>query len=248
MTLWRLEWARLVRTRRLVALLAVYLFFGALGPLTVRYLQQIVNRFGNGVEVVVPPPKPADGIAQYMANGQQLGLLVTVLVLSAALAFDAQRENAVFLRSRVRRVADVVLPRMWVNLAAAAAAFALGAALAWYETAFLIGPLPAGRMLAGIALVVLYLAFVVSVVALMSSFAWTVVGTAIGSLVVVIGLGIVGAIDPVGTWLPSHLVGSLDQLASGGTFTNRIPSVLVTLAAIPAMTAWALHRLVRRDI
>ena len=49
MTLWRLEWARLVRTRRLVALLAVYLFFGALGPLTVRYLQQIVNRFGNGV-------------------------------------------------------------------------------------------------------------------------------------------------------------------------------------------------------
>ena len=60
---------------------------------------------------MVPAPKPADGSPVH-GERAQIGLLVTVLVLSAALAFDAQRQNAVFLRSRVRRVADVVLPRM----------------------------------------------------------------------------------------------------------------------------------------
>ena len=46
MTLLRLEWLRLVRTRRLLALTGVYLFFGIAGPLTARYLGEIVERFG----------------------------------------------------------------------------------------------------------------------------------------------------------------------------------------------------------
>ena len=45
---------------------------------------------------------PADGIAQFVGNASQIGLLVVVLVAASALAFDARREMAVFLRTRVR--------------------------------------------------------------------------------------------------------------------------------------------------
>jgi ABC-2 type transport system permease protein len=64
------------------------------GPLTTRYLEAILRRFGNGVQVRLPAPVPADGTAEYVGNGLQLGLLVVVLVAAAALAFDAQRESA----------------------------------------------------------------------------------------------------------------------------------------------------------
>ena len=74
MTLWRLEWLRLVRTRRLVALLSVYAFFGLAGPLTARYLAEILGAIGTeGVQIQFPEPTPADGIAQFVSNASQIG-------------------------------------------------------------------------------------------------------------------------------------------------------------------------------
>ena len=67
MNLWRLEWLRLVRTRRLVAILGVYVFFGLTGPLTARYLGADPRPAGHerGARRV-PAPQPADGIAQFV--------------------------------------------------------------------------------------------------------------------------------------------------------------------------------------
>ena len=60
MNLWRLEWLRLVRTHRLLVLLGVYLFFGLTGPLTARYLPQILAALGTeGIRVEFPAPVPA---------------------------------------------------------------------------------------------------------------------------------------------------------------------------------------------
>jgi hypothetical protein len=120
-SLWRLEWLRLHRTHRLTGLVAVFLLFGFTGPLATRYLEQLLERFGGGVEVRLPVPVPADGMAAYVDNGQQLGLLVVVLVAAAALAFDAQRESAAFLRTRVRGMWQLVLPKVAVNAGAAVA-------------------------------------------------------------------------------------------------------------------------------
>ena len=90
MNLWRLEWVRLVRTKRIIGLLSVYVFFGFLGPLSVRYMEQILENFGGGVQITVPEPMAADGIAAYVGNAAQIGLLVAVGVAAAALAFDAK--------------------------------------------------------------------------------------------------------------------------------------------------------------
>ena len=95
-----------------------------------------------------PDPVPADGIAQFVGNASQIGLLVVVLVAASALAFDARREMAVFLRTRVGSVRDIMLPAYAVNTGAAVAGLVVGSLAAWYETAVLLGALPTRRMLA----------------------------------------------------------------------------------------------------
>jgi ABC-2 type transport system permease protein len=134
-----------VRTRRLFALLAVYAFFGLTGPLTARYLAEILGAVGTeGVQVRFPEPTPADGIARFADNASQIGLLVVMLVAASALAFDARREMAVFLRTRVSRVRAIVLAAYGVSIAGAVAGLLLGSACAWYETTVLLGVPPAG--------------------------------------------------------------------------------------------------------
>lgn len=237
MNLWRLEWLRLVRTKRWIALVGIYVFFGLLGPLSARYLGEIVERFGGGVEVTFPPPIPADGMIQYVSNVSQLGLLVAVVVAAGSLAFDAKPEMGVFLRTRVRRIWDILVPRLTISFLAIAAAFVLGALAAWYETAVLIGSLPVGGTLAGIGYGVLYLAMVVSVVAAAGSRSKNVLGTILVTIVVLLVMPIIGIVEAIGKWLPSHLVGALSDIPGGAVIGDYLPAAGVTVLLI-ALFLW----------
>ncbi|HVM21390.1 MAG TPA: hypothetical protein VM307_15630 [Egibacteraceae bacterium] len=247
MTLWRMEIARLLRTRRIVALGFVYLFFGFVGPLTARYMEQIIARFGGGMAVDVPPPTPADGILQFASNAQQIGLLVVLVVAAGALAFDARPEIGLFLRTRVRSVARLLAPRYVVTTVAAGVAFVLGTLAAWYETAVLIGPLPAGRMIAGMAYGVLYLAFAVAVVALATAVMRGRLAAVAVAIIALLTLPILGLLPAVEPWLPSRLVGAQVALAAGDAPADYVRAAIVSVLASAALLAVSTVLLRRRE-
>lgn len=248
MTLWRLEWMRLTRSRRLVALVGVYVFFGLVGPLTARYLGEILERFGGDVQVVFPDPVPADGIAQYMSNVTQIGVLVAIAVAAGALVLDALPEMSIFLRTRVRPVGRILTPRLVVVGAAVAFAYVLGLGVAWYETAVLLGGLPVGGMLLGLALQVVYLAFAIAVVAAIGARSSSVLGTVGLSVVALLVLPLVGVVETIGKWLPSHLVGAQVDLLLDGALVDYVPSVLVALVATAGLVLLAIRGAEGREL
>jgi ABC-2 type transport system permease protein len=237
MTLWRLEWLRLVRTRRLLVILSVYAFFGLVGPLTARYLSQILSRLGTGgIQVQFPTPKPADGIAQFVSNASQIGLLVVIMVAGSALAFDARLEMAIFLRTRVDSVRKIIIPAYAMSTAAAVLGLAVGSLAAWYETAVLLGAPPPGAMALGIVLGAVFLAFAVALTALVAGFVRSTVATIGVTLGILLGLAIVGNFGAVGRWLPTKLAGALTGLVAGDPVADYLPAVIacvvVTVAAL----------------
>lgn len=243
MTLWRLEWLRLTRTRRIVALAGVYVFFGFVGPLTARYLPQILDRFGSGdFQVIVPDPVPADGIAQFSANVTQIGLLVAVVVAAGALTLDALPEMAIFLRTRVIASGMLVIPRLVVVFGAVAGAYLLGAAVAWYETAVLLGGVPVGSMILGMLLSILYLGFAVAVTGAVGSRSGSVLSTVLATVVVLLLLPLAGIVDAVGRWLPSHLVGAQAGLVADATGSGYLGAAVVTVVLSAVLVVVAVRR------
>lgn len=240
MSVWRLEWLRLVRTRRLVGLAAVYLFFGLTSPPLARYLPEILEATGSGgITVLAAEPRPLDGIGGFTSNTVQVGLLVFAFVVASALAVDAHREMAVFLRTRVPRYRDLLLPKYVTTVAAGGACFLLGTLAAWYGTVVWLGALDPVGVVVGAAMGVGYLAFVGAVAAVLGTRLESVVATAVTTLAVALVLGIVGSVGAVGEWLPSDLPGALPVLATGGDVTPYLRSVAVTVAATGALLALA---------
>lgn len=242
MTLWRLEWLRLVRTKRLAALIGIYVFFGFLGPPTARYLPEIIDRFGGDITVVVPDPVPVDGVSQYVANASQVALLVAIGVVAAATTLEALPQMSVFLRTRVRSGAHLVLPRAVVAGTAVIGAYLLGALVAWYETVVLLGPLPAGRMAAGIAFGALYLGFAVTVTAAAGAMLSGVLATAGVSILIMIAMPLVGIVEPIGSVLPSHLVGALVGLAGHASAAEYLPAAAVSVAGSALLLTFAVRK------
>ncbi len=237
MTLWKLEWLRLTRTKRIVGLVGVYLFFGFLGPLTARYMEQILEGFGGDVQIIVPEPVAADGITAYVSNAAQIGLLVSVGIAAGALAFDARPQMGIFLRTRVGHVRDILTPRFVVMTAAVVGAFVLGSVAALYESIVLMGSLSISGWALGTLLGSLYLAFAVAVVAAVSARANSVLATVMITVGVLLALPILGIAPAIAEWLPSHLVGAIDGLVRDAGFGEYVRSIIVTLA-LTAGSLW----------
>jgi ABC-2 type transport system permease protein len=230
--LWRLEWLRLLRTKRWIALFGVYLFFGFLGPITARYLNEILASAAaqqQGFEFNAPPPTPADGITQFVSNAAQLGILVVVVV--AAGAFFMNPEIATFMRTRTERALDFLIPKYLVSAGAAVAAFLIGTAAAWYETMVLIGGPPVGGMLAGIGYGMLSLLFVVAIVAAVSAWSRSTLATVLISIVALLLLPLLGLIKGVNDWLPSSLMTALAPLSGGAAIDTYVKAAIVTVVA-----------------
>jgi ABC-2 type transport system permease protein len=249
MNLWRLEWMRLVRTPRALALGAVFIFFGLIEPVIAKYQSQIFRHVGNGVRISFPPATPAQGVSGYVGELGGTGLIVVVVVAASAFSFDAHQGLATFLRTRVASIWQLVTPRFAVNAVAAAIAYLLGTLAAWYETELLIGSLPVGEMLAGILCGAAYLAFAVAVTALAASMVRSTLATAGIALGVLLVLPVAGTFHAIDNWLPSTLVNApVDLLNGAHHLPHYLPTLGVTVVVSAAALAIAVLRLRAREI
>ncbi len=246
MNLWRLEMIRLIRTYRLWILLGIFGFFAVLGPATAKYLPEIVERLGGGVEVTVPAATPELAMGQYLGNALQIGLLAVAFVAASSLAFDAKPEMATFLRTRttVRRILE---PRYVINMVAAAGSFLLGSAIAFAMSAVLIATPRLGGTIVGSLLIALYLCFAVAVTGFFASLLRSIPGTALLTVAVLIALSLLGLIPAIRPWLPSELVGGFDALIAGEDF-EYWRAVVSAVALSAGAIGFSVYRMQRREV
>jgi ABC-2 type transport system permease protein len=245
---WRLEWLRMTRTPRWIALFGVYLLFGLLGPVMAKYIGFFLENVQSEITIIAPAPTPKDGIVNYVNQVGQLGLIVVVAIAASALAFDAHRGLSTFLRTRTDGMWGLVRPRFFATAVAAVLAYSLGLLAAWYETALLLGSLPPGAMLAGWLCESLYLIFAVAVVAASASIARSTLATVGIALTTLIVLSIVGSLGVLHDWLPSTLVGAPVDLLTGTLLTDYLPAMAVTVVTGVGLVALAVVRLRQREI
>lgn len=237
MTVWRLEWLRLLRTRKWLVLMGPFLFFGLAGPISIHYLPQLLAAEFGDLGIALPEPPPAQGMAEYAQQITGIGLVIVVAAAAGALCLDANPTLATFYRTRVDTVRDLLMPRYAVVATGVVVSFAVGMIAAWYETTVLLGPVPALDVVLATAFGSLYLAFAVAVVALAGSLVRSTLAAAGVSLCLLFLLPLIGIYPPVGRWLPSALAGAIGALVAGEPVETYLGPAAITLALIPLMLA-----------
>lgn len=249
MSLWRLEWLRLTRTPRAIALAAIFLFIGFIEPVVTKYENDLIGHLSHGTQIVLPPPTPADALNSYVSEITVIGLVVVVAVAAGALSFDSRKGVSIFLRTRVRSLWQLVIPPFVVCACAAAVSYLLGTLAAWYETRVLIGSLPAAGVLCGVLCGAAYLTFAVAVTAVATSLVRSTIGAVGITLAMLLVLPILGAFHRIASWLPSALVNAPVDLANGSYQLSHFgPALAVTVAATAGALLLAVRRLRGREI
>ncbi|HXZ63437.1 MAG TPA: ABC transporter [Streptosporangiaceae bacterium] len=249
MSLWRLEWLRLVRTPRALALAVVFLAIGLIEPVATRYASTLLSHASHGAVIRLPKPTPADALASYVSEAAIVGLIVLVVVAASALGFDSSPGLAAFFRTRVRSVWQLLAPRFAAYAVAGPLAYLLGTLAAWYETHLLIGSLPAAGVFAGALCGVVYLAFAVAVTALAASLARNTVASAGITLAILLALPLLADVRAISGWVPSALVGAPAELVAGAyQLPHYLPALGVATVAGAGALALAVRLLQTREI
>src|SRR3954462_5703300 len=77
---WRLEWLRLTRSPRDIALIRVYVFFGLFDPLLAKYMEQVAKYASSDVTIIAPAPQPIFGIINFVSQRSQTGMIVLIII------------------------------------------------------------------------------------------------------------------------------------------------------------------------
>lgn len=166
MNLWRVERLRLFRTRRWIALVAVFLLLGLANPLVTRYVGQLLSGSTGGetyIHITVTKPQPSDGMSAYFSNITTLGTLVIVVIAGLAFSVRATPPLAALYLTHVPGRIALLLPRLVTVAAATVVAAVLGGAAAAYETTLLLGTPATGATVTGVLVSCLSAVFAVAV-------------------------------------------------------------------------------------
>lgn len=237
------------RTRRLVAVAAVFLFFGFLSPLGAKLLPDLLKSMGDtgGVVIEMPPPTVQDALLQYVKNMSQFGVLLAVLLAMGALAREKERGTAAMTLSKpVSRTAFLLSKFVALSLV-----FGLCLALAglacYYYTVILFHGTGGARFVEMNLLLGLLIEFYLAVTLLSSTVARSQVLAGGLGLGTVFGVAILGALPCIGKYMPTALL-EWARVLMVGTGEPAWSAVAVCLGGIAACLGIALAAFERQEL
>jgi ABC-2 type transport system permease protein len=236
------------RTSRLISVAVVFIFFGILGPLTDRYMKEILDAAGaqaGGMTFTVPGPSLAGDLTQIIKNLSQFGIICALLLAMGSVAWEKERGTAGMIMTKPASRAAFLgakLVAISVNLLLAVV---LGCGLAYLYTAILYPTVfGAGGYVAMCALLWLTLVIFTAITLFGSTVTRSAIAAAGIGFVAFLILGILASIPVIGPWSPLGLLDPAQKLALGLDAGNFAGPLLFNIALVPVLfgLTWLVFR------
>jgi len=225
-TLFWKEWLEQRRSYRLLAAVIVLAIAGILGPLTAKYLPQMLASMADvpaGLAAILPAADISMAVGEYSDNLVQFGALLALLLPMAAVVGEKTQGTAALTLSKPVSRFSFVAAKVAAQGLTLFLAVLTAVVVGYLYVGVLFGWLDPVGFAAANALYWTYLMVLLSLTILASTLAPSTVasaGIAFGGL---IALGILGGLPPLSAYLPSALLAWGRALALG----------------LPAQPAWA---------
>lgn len=210
------ELAEQARSYRLIAVFAVFAFFGLASPLFAKLTPEILRMVGpvEGMTIVLPVPAAADAVAQWVKNLSQIVLLVLVFLGSGVVVTEKERGTAAFLLVKPVSRTGVILAKLLGQWLLTIMGTLLSAACCLLYTWVLFGAVDVGAYSRTGALLLAHLLTFVSTTLLWSTVARTQALAGILAFLTWVLLASLGALGRVADFLPGRLL-ALAQMPVG---------------------------------
>ncbi|PTL37725.1 ABC transporter permease [Alkalicoccus saliphilus] len=171
--MYKKEWLEAFRNWKILWVPIVFMILGASQPLTVYYMDTILQTVGGlpeGTVFDIPLPEAEEILPAVQSQFNQIGLLILVLAFMGSTAGERQHGTHLMILSKPVSEANFILSKAAQAYSLSFMAYAGGIAAAVYYTVILFGSLEPVHVLKGASIYAVWLAFVISLLFFFSSF------------------------------------------------------------------------------
>lgn len=239
------------RSYRLLAVTAVLVVWGILGPLTARYMNELMATIPGtpqGLEAVLPKPTAELAVSELADNLAQFGLILALLVPMASVAGEKSSGTAAMVLSKPASRGVFLLAKLLALSVTFALGTGLGVAAGYAYTGILFTWLPPGGFVVLACALLLYLLSFASLTLLASTLMRSQLGAAGLAFGMALTLGLLGTLPAIAAYLPASLLGWGRAAASGATTELPWRAMLAVLALLPGMLLLGWAALRRQEI
>ena len=221
-------------TYKLHILLAVFLIFGMISPLTAKLMPDILKSFGDtGIMITLPEPSAIDAWAQFFKNVGQMGMAVIVIVFCGTMSNELSKGTLINLLTKGLNRHTVILSKFLCAGVLWAICYALCFVACYGYTAYFWGTGALGHAFLAFAAPCLFGALLIALLIFGGTLFGNVYGSLLSCLGAVVALNIVSIAPAMKKYNPIVLSGGTLALLTGELKpADFIPAVIVCCALV----------------
>jgi len=204
-----------LRTYRLLVVGGIFLFFGILTPLTLKFLPQIMKLSGEQIALDIPPPTAIQSLIEYAGTIGQVGVLVMVLVAMGTVANEIKHGTGLLTLSKPVTRAAFVFAKFLAMCATLLVSLMIASPVTYGYTVGLIGPASTAAFIGQNLLLAVFLLFCLAVTILFSALFKSSLAAGGISIGIIICLALVSTLPVIGGYLPGKLLTWGNNLLNG---------------------------------
>lgn len=230
--LFKKELREYARSKKLLALLLIFAFFGIISPVTAYFTPDIMSYVAKSqnIKIEIPPPTFNDALFQYIKNISQMCIFVLILMTMGQITNEKEKGTAVFLLVKPVKRISFITAKFLSTFAMVTAATLVAALCAGFYTYVFFDFLPIKGFLAQNILILLYIWVICACTLMFGSLFKSQIPAGILTIALWLLFTLLGQFGPVASYSPDALI------AGAGTFitTNLWPikSIIVACCLI----------------
>lgn len=235
MTMFRKELLEIMRTKKFIILIVVFLFVAFASPALAKITPQLLKNLPaeSGITINLPEPTWKDSIDQFIKNLSQVAILVLVFIFAGVIAEEKNKKTLEIVLTKPVSRTSFVSSKFLAAFTATSIVYIVSAIIFYAYTLVIFGNFSFVNFSLLAILALVYLLFTVATAILCSTFTSnSVVAAFIAFGIQIIIVSILGLIDQIKKYLPGNIFTNYKDVFSEIKPESYLPSALVTIAII----------------
>lgn len=224
-----------IRTQKILIMVAVFVIFGLLSPLTAKFTPQILKSLG-GIDPTalgMANPTAVDSWIQFFKNVSGIGLVVLAIVFSGLMANEFSKGAFIIMLTKGLHRSSVIFSKFAVSVMIWTISYVVSLAITWAYTAYYFDKVELNNAFLSFFALWLYGVLVISLLILGGVLFKTVYGSLLVSGGMAIILSLCNIIPKVETYNPATLVSiNMALLTAKKAASDITPAVVICFCLI----------------
>lgn len=238
------------RTKKLLIIGFIFIFFALLSPITAKITPQLLKQFSApGMSITLPEPTYLDSLDQFMKNVGQLTIFILLFVVSGAVADEKNRKTLEMVLVKPLTRSAFITAKFLSYFLSVTGLFALGTLIFYYYTITVFSSFSFVNLSIIFLLTTISLLTILTITILFSTVSRSNLAAAGIGFLSFIALAITGALLPkFEKYSPIYVLGKYRQIITDGWTADYLPSLLIGCGIIIACILLAINFFNKQEV